>query len=149
MVAGDVGRTFSRVLPMPLETLFSRWHGPIPPVRSTSGPHPWQTPGQQRRVNLAGPGWMTESLTQVEPPHRFSYRLTGVHGPMSLLIASVDGRWDFAPSGAGTQITWSWVVTARTQTRWLLPTFARLWRGYAEQVLLNLDRILSTPEPNK
>jgi len=111
VVDGDVDATFSRVLPMPLEQLFVRWYGPLPPIRATEGPLPWQTPGQQRRVDLAGPGSMRETLTEVEPPHHFSYRLDDIRGPMEGLIAAVDGRWAFAPNGAGTTITWSWSVS--------------------------------------
>lgn len=142
IVAGDVERTFDRVLPMPIETIFVRWQGPLPPVRSTEGPVPWQQPGQQRRVNLVGPGWMIETLTEVERPHQFSYRLGQIHGPMRALIATVEGRWAFRATAGGTEITWSWAVTPRAPLRWLLPVFTRFWRGYAEQALRSLDRQL-------
>lgn len=138
----DVDVTFCRVLPMPLEQLFVRWYGPLPPIRATAGPVPWQTPGQQRTVDLVGPGSMHETLTGVEPPHHFSYRLDGIQGPMRALIASVEGRWSFAPSGDGTRITWSWSVTPRVATRWLLPVFGRFWQGYADRVLWRLDQLL-------
>lgn len=141
-VHGDVDRTFRSVLPMPLEQLFVSWYGPLPPIRGTEGPLPWQTPGQQRRVDLVGPGRMHETLTAVEPPHQFSYRLDRIHGPMTGLIASVDGRWAFAPNGAGTTITWSWSVTPRSATRWLLPVFGRFWRGYADRALRRIDELL-------
>ena len=141
-VDGDVARTFDRVLPLPLEQLFVRWYGPLPPIRSTAGPVPWQTPGQQRTVDLVGPGSMHETLTEVEPPHQFSYRLDGIRGPMKGLIATVDGRWAFAPSDAGTTITWSWSVTPRTATRWLLPVFGLFWQGYADRALRQLERLL-------
>ena len=141
-VDGDVATTFDLVMPLRLEQLFTRWRGPIPPIRSTRGPARWQTAGQQRRVDLIGPGWMIETLTEVDPPHHFSYRLDGIHGPMRALIATVDGRWSFAPDAGGTEITWSWRVTPRTPTRWLLPTFARFWRGYADVALRNLEEIL-------
>jgi hypothetical protein len=142
IVPTEVETTFGRVLPMPLEDLFTRWRGPIPPIRSTSGPDAWQTPGQRRTVNLVGPGWMTETLTLVDPPHSFSYRLDDIHGPMRALVAEVHGRWSFAPVAGGTTITWSWDVTARPRTRWLLPTFARFWRGYADQALGRIEEAL-------
>ena len=141
-VPGEVAGTFARVLPMPLPTIFTRWHGPLPPIRSTEGPEPWQTAGQRRRVNLVGPGWMSETLLVVEPPHHFDYRLDGVHGPMRALVAGVEGRWAFAPVPGGTRVTWSWRVTGRAATRWLLPTFARLWQGYAAKVLDDLEQRL-------
>ena len=142
VVDGDVDRTFSRVLPMPLEQLFVRWYGPLPPIRSTEGPRPWQTPGQQRRVDLVGPGSMSETLTEVEPPPQVSYRLDDSRGPMRGLIAAGAGRWAFAPDGAGTPITWSWSITPRPATRWLLPVFGRFWQGYADRALRQLDALL-------
>ena len=142
VVAGDVDQIFARVLPMRLDQLFAHWYGPIPPVRSTAGPTLWGTLGQQRRVNFAGPGWVTETLTEIVPPHHFSYRLTDVHGPMRTLIAAVDGSWAFAQAGAGTEVTWLWRVTPRRYTRLLLPAFAWLWQGYANRVLLTLDLLL-------
>lgn len=142
VVPSEIEQTFTIVLPMPLEQLFTRWYGPIPPIRSTEGPDPWGTPGQRRRVNLVGPGRMTETLTEVEPPHHFSYRLDHVRGPMSVLVAQVDGRWSFTSTGVGTEVTWSWSVAPRTGMQWLLPTLERLWQGYAKRVLLNLDRLL-------
>ena len=151
VVPGDPVQTFHRVLPMPLDRLFIRWYGPIPPIGSTDGPVPWHTAGQQRRVNLVGPGWMTETLTEVDPPHQFSYRLDQLHGPMSALIAAVDGRWSFAPTEpgrpTGTTVTWTWLVTPRSGTRVLLPAFTTLWTGYAERALLRLEVLLHDSEP--
>lgn len=142
VVAGDVEQIFSRVLPMRLDRIFAHWHGPIPPVRSTWGPEPWRTPGQRRKVNFVGPGWLTETLTEVEFPIHFDYRLDDIHGPMSGLIATVEGRWEFAQVTGGSKVTWSWRVTPRRRTQWLLPAFAWLWQGYANRALLTLDRIL-------
>jgi hypothetical protein len=141
----DVDSTFARVLPMPLEELFVSWYGPLPPIRGTRGPQPWQTPGQRRTVELVGPGSMAETLTEVDPPHQFSYRLGDIRGPMKGLISSVEGRWSFAPRGSGTAITWSWNVTAHRATRWILPLFGRFWRGYADLALRRLDEVLSGP----
>lgn len=142
-VPGGVADTYARVLPMPLPTIFTSWHGPLPPIRSTEGPEPWQSPGQQRRVNLVGPGWMHETLLAVEPPHHFDYRLDRIHGPMRALVAGVEGRWAFAPVAGGTRVTWSWRVTGRAAARWLLPAFARLWQGYAAKALRDLEQRLS------
>lgn len=151
VVARDAAQTFELVLPMPLNLLFVHWYGPIPPIRSTEGPVPWQAVGQRRRVNLVGPGWMTETLTEVEPPDHFSYRLENIHGPMSGLVAAVDGRWSFTPAPADSEdhtlVTWTWRVTPRTLTRGLLPAFARLWTGYADRVLLTLDELLGEHDP--
>lgn len=142
-VPGGVAETFARVLPLPLPLIFRRWHGPLPPIRSTEGPERWQTTGQQRRVNLVGPGWMQETLLEVEPPDHFAYRLDRIHGPMRALVDTVHGRWSFAQDGTGTRVTWAWQVTGFPATRWLLPAFAHLWHGYAAKVLHDLQRELA------
>ncbi len=142
-MSADSSQVFEALLPMPLELVFVHWHGPLPPVRSTVGPEPWRTPGQQRRVVLAGPGWMVETLTEVDPPNGFSYHLDQVHGPMRALIASVEGRWMFESGSFGTKITWTWTATPRAAARWLMPAFARLWTGYANKTLGHLEKILA------
>lgn len=131
------------MLPMPLAAIFVHWHGPIPPILRTVGPEPWSTVGQERRVELAGPGWMNESLTEVDPPRRFSYHLDEIHGPMSVLIATVDGRWQFEATPSGCKITWTWLVVPRAPLRWLMPAFTRLWTGYANRALNQLEQLLN------
>ena len=43
---------------------------------------------------------MREELTSVDPPRSFGYRLTGIKGPMALLVGSVAGEWSFTPAAA-------------------------------------------------
>ncbi len=143
IVAGDLGRVFEQTLQLPLAELFVHWYGPLPPVRSTDGPVPWGSPGQQRTVHLVGPGSFAETLIEVSAPHRFGYRLDDIRGPMSGLVAQVAGRWEFAADSTGTTVTWSWTVTAKNRMDRLLPAFAWFWKGYAERVLRTLDEVLS------
>jgi hypothetical protein len=135
-----VGDAFDAVLPMPLPDLFCHWFGPLPPIRATRQSGVWSTAGQERVVELTGPGSMTETLTEVERPTHFAYRLTAIKGPLGALVDSVDGRWTFAPAGTGVRITWSWRVAPRGALgRASMPLFARLWRGYARRALAELE----------
>jgi hypothetical protein len=139
---------FSGTLPIPLTTIFSHWYGPIAPVaevREQEGA--WGTVGQTRVVVLRGGGSMREKLTSVDPPRSFGYAITGITGPLGLLVDKADGEWTFTPSGAGslaTTVTWHWNIHAASPlTAPLLSVVGVLWRGYARQSLATLSAELT------
>ena len=81
----SVDDAFAGTLPIPLTTVFSRWYGPIGPVkevRDQSGD--WAVAGQTRTVMLSPTGSFHEELTRVDPPHSFGYALTGITGPIAI-----------------------------------------------------------------
>lgn len=135
---------FAKTMPMPLPELFSRWYGPIPPIKAVRGQAGnWATVGQNRTIALVGGGGMRETLTRVDPPNSFGYTLDDVRGAMAPLIHHVEGEWVFAPDGAGTNVTWRWTLHPRSAlTAPLLPVFGRIWRGYARQALQTLSGYL-------
>lgn len=139
-----VADAFAGTLPLPLPELFRRWYGPIPPIREVRGQTGnWASVGQTRTVLLTGGGSMREELTEVDPPRAFAYRLTDITGPMAPLVAYVEGRWQFAPAGSGTTVTWSWVIHPRSRLAApLLPVLGWLWKGYARQALARLSVLL-------
>lgn len=149
IVGVRVEEAFDRVLPLPLEKLFTRRYGPIPAIKHTqlSGPaEPWGTVGQSRRLVFADPGSVQERLTVVERPHRFGYVLSDIKGPMKMLVSKIEGMWSFDADGEGTRITWSWEVhPANAVGRLAMPVFARLWRGYARQSLIRLESLVTSP----
>lgn len=140
-------RAYALVLPMPLAAIFERGHGPIPPIGSTRQDGVWGTLGQQRVIDLVGPGSMTETLTVVEEPHRFGYAISDLKGPFALIVGGVEGEWRFdpgGPGGTGVRITWSWRVEPKgVLGRAGLPVFARLWQGYAAKAFESLGRELA------
>lgn len=142
----DVDAAFSRTLPMPLPALFSRWYGPIAPVKTVYGQSgDWNTAGQTRTVVQVGGGTMREELTLVESPNTFGYTLSGITGALAPLVEHIEGQWRFEPVGTGTQVTWRWVVHPKSRAAALaMPTFAALWRGYARQSLEQLSAELLT-----
>jgi Polyketide cyclase / dehydrase and lipid transport len=145
VVAIAVEDAFRRTLPAPLPQLFGRRRGIFPPieeVRDQTGG--WDTAGQTRTVRLAGGASMREELTSVEQPRSFGYRLTSITGPMALLVDHVVGEWIFTPATGGTEITWRWDIHPKSPlTSWALPLFARMWKGYARQVLADLSAMLT------
>jgi Polyketide cyclase / dehydrase and lipid transport len=145
LIPVGLDEAFAGTLPRPLTTIFSRWYGPIPPikaVRDQTGE--WDTPGQTRLVLFKGGGGMREELTKVDPPHSFGYALTGITGPLGLLVGGADGQWTFTPCGSATTVTWHWNIHARSAlTAPLLPVLGRVWKGYARQSLETLSALLT------
>jgi Polyketide cyclase / dehydrase and lipid transport len=137
----DVGTAFRRTLPMPLPTLFTRWYGPMGPVKAVKGQTgDWGTVGQTRTVVQAGGTTTREELTRVEEPNVFGYTLSNVTGPLAPLVDHIDGEWLFTTAGTGTEVTWRWTVHPKSRAAGLaMPAFARLWRGFARQSLEQLS----------
>jgi hypothetical protein len=145
LIPVGIDEAFTGTLPLPLETVFNRWYGPIGPVkevRDQTGE--WDAPGQTRVVMLTPAGSMHEELTSLDPPHSFGYALTGITGPLGLLVGRTEGQWVFTASGSATTVTWRWNIHARSAlTAPLLPVFGMLWKGYARQSLETLSALLT------
>lgn len=139
-----VEKAYGVVLTTPLERIFNRRFGPMPPIRGVRGQDGvWGTVGQTRTIQLADGGTMREELTEVEPHAGFGYTITGITGPMKPLVSRVEGRWSFEPAGTGTRITWQWTVHPGSSVAGLaMPLFGRLWRGYARKAMETLETIL-------
>jgi hypothetical protein len=144
----SVEDAFAGTLPIPLTTIFSSWYGPIPPiaeVREQLGE--WGAAGQTRVVVFKGFGAMHEKLTSVDPPRSFGYSITGITGPLGLLVGKAEGEWTFSPSDTGppaTTVTWHWKIHAASVLAVpLLPLLGVVWRGYARQSLTALSAELS------
>jgi hypothetical protein len=145
VVPVSVDDAFAGTLPIPLTTVFSRWYGPIGPVKEVRDQHgEWGIAGQTRTVLLSPTGSFHEELTSLDPPHSFGYALTGITGPLGLLVGRAEGEWRFGPSGTATTITWSWNIHAASRLAApLLPVLGQLWKGYARQSLATLSAELT------
>jgi Polyketide cyclase / dehydrase and lipid transport len=139
-----VARTFDAVLSLPLPFLFQHRYAAIPPVKEVRDQDPvWGTAGQTRTIVLGDGGTVLETLTEVDRPRGFGYRLTEVTGPMKALAASVDGGFAFEPAGTGVRVTWHWTVHPRGRFgRAAMPLFARMWHPYARTTLERLEAVL-------
>lgn len=132
---------FDWLLPAPLPMIFSRCYAVVPAINRTEGSGVWATVGQSRRIFMAGGGRLTETLLTVDPFESFTYRLSDITGPTSLIATSIDGQWRFSPAGTGTRITWSWVIQPSSRVAALgLPVFERMWQGYARAALEQVER---------
>jgi hypothetical protein len=139
-------RAFELTLPISLTAICSRRYGLLPPVKEIRGQDgTWGEVGQSRTVVTADGGTMRELLTGVDVPHSFSYRLSEISGPMRPLVSGIDGRWEFAPKGTGTLVTWRWTMHPKRLGTGPLRPIASMWRGYARQVLEILsEQLLAT-----
>jgi len=139
-----VPEAFERVLAAPLEQVFARRYGALPPVRGVHDQDgAWGTVGQTRVIALGDGGSMRERLTSVVSDSRFDYVVEDVTGPMRALVDSLEGTWAFAPAGTGVRITWAWTVHPRGRFGALaMPAFARLWRGYARQAMEQIESLI-------
>ncbi|GAA1138145.1 SRPBCC family protein [Nocardioides aquiterrae] len=138
-----VARTFDTALSLPLPYLFAHRYAAIPPVTQVRDQGAWTTVGETRTIVLGDGGTILETLTEVERPDTFAYRLTDITGPMKLLATSVDGRFRFERAGTGVRVTWSWSVHPRGRLgRAAMPVFARMWRPYARIALERLEDVL-------
>ncbi|HJQ42572.1 MAG TPA: SRPBCC family protein [Jatrophihabitantaceae bacterium] len=136
-------QAFDGVLTLPLTEFFARRYGPIPRVRSTESTAEWGEVGRTRIIRLADGGSLHEELTEVTRPSAFGYVLSDIRGPMKPLASRIDGRFTFAPDGAGTRIEWSWALHPRSVlSAPLLPIFGRIWGRMAKRAFDRLDRIL-------
>lgn len=142
----ELQRAFEATLPISLTDIFSRRYGLLPPIKEVRGQEgPWCQVGQSRTVVTTDGGTMRELLVEVDAPRSFSYRLSDISGPLRPLVDSVDGRWEFAPRGTGTLVTWRWTLhpSGRAAAR-IVTLIGLMWRGYARQALeLLSERLLS------
>lgn len=142
-------RAYDVFIAAPLEELFVRRVGPIPPVKGTtirSGT--WGIAPASRTVHLSDGGSMLETLTLAEPPSSvpgdFRYEMTEIAGAMKPLVSTIDGRFTFAPDGAGARVTWSWDFHPRNPvTGALLPVIGIFWKSMARGMFDQLGERLA------
>jgi hypothetical protein len=137
-----------RLLPLlPLDVVYHRWYWVIPPIKRviyTDGE--WRQVGQRRTMVLTG-GSAVAEVIHVDPPHSFGYRLSEMRGLLAPLISHVEGRIDFFPVSAGTELNWQWTIYPRSAVASLpLSVFGRLWPGWALKALDYMADQLARPD---
>ncbi len=144
-MAAAPDRVFDTLFTAPREVVFARRFAAFPPiseVRDQEGR--WDTVGQTRTLVLGDGGTMHETLVAVDRPHSFAYMLDDFHGRLRPFVRRVEGVWTVTPEGDGSRITWAWTVhPAGPPGRLTMNVIAKMWRGYAERALENVEAIVT------
>jgi len=144
LVAVEPTQAFDRLIAARLPEVFSHRYAAFPPVREvTDQPDGWGTVGQTRTILLADGGSTRETLTSVDRPHSYAYLLDEIHGPLRPFVRTVDGIWSVTPEGTGARIGWAWTLHPKAApARLTMNVIGRMWRGYADRALIELESIL-------
>ena len=145
LVAVEPTVAFERLMAARLPEVFSRSYAAFPAVREvTEQPdEDWGTVGQTRTIRLADGGSLRQIITSVDRPHSYAYVLDDIHGRLRPFVASVEGRWSITPKGTGGLVGWAWTLHPKaTPARLTMNVIGRMWRGYADRALVELEAIL-------
>jgi hypothetical protein len=136
---------YDRLLATPLPEIFCRRYAAFPAISAVPDqPADWGILGQVRTIELADGGRIRETLTIVERPHRFGYVLDDIQGALRPFVRTVDGEWSVTPEGEGSRIGWTWTLhPKRSPARLTMSVIGRMWKGYADRALAEIDRILT------
>jgi hypothetical protein len=133
LVAVEPTVAFDRLMASRLPDVFSRRFAAFPAVREvTDEPADWGTVGQ------------TRTITSVDRPHGYAYVLDDIHGRLRPFVRSVEGVWSITPKDEGAQVGWAWTMHPKASpARLTMNVIGRMWRGYADRALLELETILT------
>ena len=58
-------------------------------------------------------------------------------------MRSVEGVWSITPKGMGALVGWAWTLHPKASpARLTMNVIGRMWRGYADRALVELETIL-------
>jgi hypothetical protein len=145
VVPVEPGAAFDRLMGVRLTDVFNRRYAAFPAVTDVvDQPDDWGVVGQARTIVLADGGRLRETLTDVERPHSFAYRLDAIEGSLRHFVHTIDGVWTVTPDDGGARIGWAWTIHPKASpARLTTSVIGRMWMGYADRALMELGPILS------
>ncbi len=145
VVSVEPGLAFDRLMNARLTDVFARRYAAFPAVTDVKDqPDDWGVVGQTRTIVLADGGRLRETLTGVERPQSFAYRLDGIEGPLRHFVHTIDGAWTITPHDAGARVGWAWTFYPKASpARLTTSVIGHMWMGYADRALTELETILT------
>jgi hypothetical protein len=144
LVAVEPTQAFDRLLAARLPEVFARGYAGFPSIQEVADePSPWGSVGQTRTIVLADGGRVRETLTSVDRPRGYTYVLDDLHGVLGRFMRTVDGAWSITPEGTGARIGWAWTLHPKAPpARLTVSVIGRMWNGYADRALAEVETIL-------
>ena len=121
-VNSPIEKAFDYIVPIDLTRIFKRYKN-YPAVTHTSVREDWKTAGMNRTVYFEDGTTSRETLTLVERPTSFAYRIYDFTSPnLKRGAKRIEGSWLFTDLGNGqTRIEWTYqVVPKHFVARWIL-----------------------------
>lgn len=113
-IACPAAKAFAYIVPVDLTHIFPAM-GDMPGIAATTVPTGWGHAGQTRHNTATDGSTHQETLTSVEPPVSFAYRIENFSAPeLNTLIDHVEGGWLFTDNGNDTtSIDWIYSFVPR------------------------------------
>jgi GNAT superfamily N-acetyltransferase len=137
-VKAPIEKVFDVFAPIDLTRIMLGF-GPMPAVSAVEDQiGGWDAPGQSRTIRLADDSTMRETLTRVEPPGHFAYRIDELTSPLRHLTPRFRGAWWFVRVGPErTLARWRYEFEPRSALARPLTALVvkGLWRPYMARAL--------------
>lgn len=137
-INADTKTVFAQTVPIDLSIIFKRY-GPIPAVVKTvpAAGAAWDKSGLVRQVFLADGNTARETLTKVDAPLFFSYKVFDFTNFINIFAEYAAGEWHFQTNDSATSVRWTYTFTARNALArlpllFIIKTF---FRGYMKQAM--------------
>lgn len=145
VVSAEPDIAFDLLMNARLTDVFTRRYAALPAVTEVADQSDgWGVVGQTRTIVLADGGRLRQTLTDIERPHSFAYRLDGIEGPLRHFVHTIDGVWTITPQDGGARVGWAWTFYPKASpARLTKSVIGRMWMGYADRALMELEHILT------
>ncbi len=121
--------------------------GPIPAIRRIT-PHAPAAVGSTRELENSDGSRLLERITELDPPRRHAYTLSGLRAPLAWLAREAHADWTFAPDADGTHVEWRYRWELTSVLAW--PVVAPLLYGLMRTAMRRcLDAMARTVEPRE
>ncbi len=144
LVAVEPTQAYERLVAARLPEVFSRRYAAFPAVREVSDQSgDWGTVGETRTILLTDGGRLRQTIISADPPRGYTYVLDEIRGPLRPFVRTIEGAWSVTPEGTGARVGWAWTLHPKASpARLTMNVIGRMWKGYADRALAELETVL-------